>query len=480
MQFRTYSAPEFDPYGDSRQPEVSELWAAPVATAPIDADVALPGSKSQTNRELVLSALADGPSLLTAPLHSQDSDRMVEALAALGTGVERMPEQAQLAQRESQRRPTGSSRPAIPAGPFGPDLRIVPASELTGSTTIDAGQAGTVMRFVPPVAALALGPVTIDADDSARGRPMHAMVDALRALGVDLADEGRGALPFTVHGTGRVSGGEITIDASSSSQFVSGLLLSAPRFENGLVLHHSGERLPSLPHIEMTIAALAARGVTVETPELGTWVVRPQPIGARDVAIEPDLSNAAPFLAAAVATGGRVTIGHWPAETTQVGADLATYLPLFGAEVSLDGDRLTVRGTGTISGVDLDLSTGGELAPALAALAALADSPSELTGIGHIRHHETDRLAALVAEINGLGGHATELEDGLRIEPAELHGGVWKSYKDHRMSTAGALIGLRVPGVEVHDIGATAKTLPQFPELWRRMVSGPAQGALPA
>ena len=459
MQFRTYSAPEFDPYGDSHQPEPSELWPAPVATAPIDADVALPGSKSQTNRELVLAALADGPSLLTAPLHSQDSDRMVEALAGLGTGIERMPE----------------------PGPFGPDLRITPASELTGSTTIDAGQAGTVMRFIPPVAALALGPVTIDAEDSARGRPMHAMVDALRTLGVDLADEGRAALPFTVHGTGSVAGGEITIDASSSSQFVSGLLLSAPRFENGLVLHHSGERLPSMPHIEMTIAALAARGVTVETPEVGTWVVAPQPIGARDVAIEPDLSNAAPFLAAAVATGGRVTIAGWPAETTQVGADLARYLPLFGAEVTLDGDRLTVRGTGEIRGVDLDLSTGGELAPALAALAALADGPSRLTGIGHIRHHETDRLAALVAEINGLGGHATELEDGIRIEPAELHGGIWKSYKDHRMSTAGALIGLRVPGVEVHDIGATAKTLPQFPELWHRMVAaGTSGGVLPA
>ncbi|HEY0247549.1 MAG TPA: 3-phosphoshikimate 1-carboxyvinyltransferase [Gryllotalpicola sp.] len=457
MQFRSYSAPEFDPYGDSRQPEPSELWPAPTAAGPVDADVSLPGSKSQTNRELVLAALADGASVLTAPLHSQDSDRMVAALAAFGTGVERMPE----------------------PGPFGPDLRVTPAAELTGSTTVDAGQAGTVMRFVPPVAALALGPVTIDADDSARGRPMTAMVTALRDLGVDLADEGRGALPFTIHGTGRVAGGEITIDASSSSQFVSGLLLAAPRFEKGLVLHHSGERLPSLPHIEMTIAALAARGVTVESPELGTWVVAPQPIGARDVAIEPDLSNAAPFLAAAIAAGGRVTIAGWPTETTQVGADLARYLPLFGAEVSRDGDRLTVRGDGTIHGVELDLTTGGELAPALVALAALADGPSEIIGIGHIRHHETDRLAALAAELNGLGGAVTELPDGLRIEPRPLHGGVWRSYQDHRMSTAGALVGLRVPGVEIHDIGATAKTLPQFPELWQRMLhAGSAQGAL--
>ncbi|MFC4245256.1 3-phosphoshikimate 1-carboxyvinyltransferase [Gryllotalpicola reticulitermitis] len=476
MQIRTYSRPEFDPYGDNEPVPSNELWPAPSATSPVDADVTLPGSKSQTNRELVLAALADGPSVLSAPLHSQDSDRMVEALTSLGVGIERMPDHAEVDPHGSQRRPTGSSRPATPAHYFGADLRITPAAELTGSTTIDAGQAGTVMRFIPPVAALALGPVTIDADDSARGRPMTAMVDALHALGVDLADEGRGALPFTIHGTGRVAGGEITIDASSSSQFVSGLLLSAPRFENGLVLHHSGERLPSLPHIEMTIAALAARGVTVSSPALGTWVVEPQLIGARDVAIEPDLSNAAPFLAAAVATGGRVTLSGWPGETTQVGADLARYLPLFGAEVSLDGDRLTVRGGERIRGVTLDLTTGGELAPALAALAALADGPSEITGIGHIRNHETDRLAALAAEINGLGGAVTELEDGLRIEPRTLHGGIWKSHKDHRMSTAGALIGLVVPGVEIHDIGATAKTLPQFPELWQRMLTAPAEG----
>ncbi|WP_022881611.1 3-phosphoshikimate 1-carboxyvinyltransferase [Gryllotalpicola ginsengisoli] len=448
MQSRTYSASDFDPYGDRQRPENPELWPAPVADGPLDAVVALPGSKSLTNRELVLSALADGPSTLTAPLHSQDSDRMVEALAALGTRIERVPS----------------------AHPFGADLRISPADELLGSTTIDCGQAGTVMRFTPPLAALALGPTTFDADPSAVGRPMHAMIEALRALGVDLADEGRGSLPFTVHGTGSVEGGEITIDASASSQFVSGLLLSAPRFERGLVLHHSGQRLPSLPHIEMTIATLAARGVTVETPAPGTWSVAPQPIRGRDVAIEPDLSNAAPFLAAAVATGGRVTITGWPESTTQVGADLATLLLKFGASVTRDGDRLTVTGGPSISGVELDLSTGGELAPALVALAALADSPSEITGIGHIRHHETDRLAALAAEVNGLGGSVTELPDGLRIEPRPLHGGVWRSHKDHRMSTAGALIGLVTPGVEVHDIGATAKTLPEFPELWHGML----------
>ncbi len=448
MLISKYSAPDFDPYGDNRVDEPNTLWPAPVAAGPFTASVSLPGSKSLTARELVLSALADGPSLLRAPLHSRDTANMVEALRALGVSIVEKP---------------GASE-------FGADLLITPADELLGSTTIECGQAGTVMRFVPPVAGLALGPTMFDADDSARGRPMGAIIAALRALGVDVNDDGRGALPFTVHGTGTVAGGAIEIDASSSSQFVSALLLSASRFEEGLDLTHSGERLPSLPHIEMTVAALAERGVTVESPEVGHWIVRPGAIGARDVDIEPDLSNAAPFLAAAVVTGGTVTVTGWPASTTQVGADLADLLPLFGATVTRDGDRLTVTGPEQIRAVQLDLTTGGELAPAIVAIAALADGPSEITGIGHIRHHETDRLAALAAELNGLGGAVTELEDGLRIEPRPLHGGVWRSYEDHRMATAGAIVGLVVPGVEIENIATTAKTLPQFPQLWTRML----------
>ena len=448
MLISKYSAPDFDPYGDNRVDEPNTLWAAPVADGPVTASVSLPGSKSLTARELVLSALADGPSLLRAPLHSRDSANMVEALRALGVSIVEKP---------------GASE-------FGSDLLVTPAEELLGSTTIECGQAGTVMRFVPPLAGLALGPTMFDADDSARGRPMGTIIAALRALGVDVNDDGRGALPFTVHGTGAVAGGAIEIDASSSSQFVSALLLSASRFEEGLDLTHSGERLPSLPHIEMTIAALAERGVTVESPEVGRWIVTPGSIGARDVDIEPDLSNAAPFLAAAVVTGGTVTITGWPASTTQVGADLADLLPLFGATVSRDGDRLTVTGPERIRAVQLDLTTGGELAPAIVAIAALADGPSEITGIGHIRHHETNRLAALAAELNALGGAVTELEDGLRIEPRPLHGGVWRSYEDHRMATAGAIVGLVVPGVEIENIATTAKTLPQFPQLWTRML----------
>ena len=449
-----YSRPEFDPYGSNDVPtDDSGHWKAPLAVASVTGQLQIPGSKSLTNRELVLAALAEGPSTIRRPLHSRDSRLMIEALKSLGADIEEVPGD----------------------GAFGPDWRITPG-ELIGSTTIDCGLAGTVMRFMPPVASLALGPTTFDGDEGARRRPMATTISSLRALGVDVADEGRGSLPFTVHGTGNVSGGALTIDASSSSQFVSGLLLSAARFENGLDLTHSGERLPSLPHIEMTIEVLRAHGVEVECPEVGRWVVKPGPISAKDVQIEPDLSNAAPFLAAAVVTGGSVTISGWPAETTQVGNDLLEILPLFGAEVSRHGDKVTVsgkrdtEGNPVVNGITLDLTTGGELAPAIVAIAALASTPSTITGIGHIRHHETDRLAALANEINKLGGKVTELEDGLQIEPAALHSGVWLSYEDHRMATSGAIIGLVVPGVEVENIGTTSKTLPEFPELWKSLV----------
>jgi len=450
-----YSNPEFSPYDDDAVPDttVPGNWPAPTVTHALAASLSLPGSKSLTNRELVLAALADGPSRLYSPLHSRDSALMIEALRSLGVGISEVA--------------TGNV--------FGPDLLITPG-ELEGGSSIDCGLAGTVMRFLPPAAALALGPIAFDGDDAARRRPMRTTIDSLRALGVDVSDDGRGTMPFSIYATGSVAGGEISIDASASSQFVSGLLLAAARFDNGLTLRHTGEKLPSMPHIDMTIACLAARGVTVESPEPGVWVVPAGPIRALDVELEPDLSNAAPFLAAAVVAGGTVTIEGWPESTTQVGADLEHLLPLFGATATRADGSLTIDGgAGVIGGasypgIELDLSTGGELAPAIVALAALASSPSTITGIGHLRGHETDRLAALSAEINALGGAVTELDDGLHIEPRTLHGGVWHSYEDHRMSTAGAIIGLAVAGVEVEGIDATAKTLPQFPQLWATLV----------
>jgi 3-phosphoshikimate 1-carboxyvinyltransferase len=450
MLISRYSKPDFNPYGDNAPVETNAVWPAPVASGPVTGTLSLPGSKSLTNRELVLSALADAPSLLRAPLHSRDSDLMVAALRQLGTTITAVPGH----------------------GEYGDDLLVTPG-ELLGSTTIDCGLAGTVMRFLPPVAALALGPTTFDGDEGARRRPMATTISSLRALGADIDDDGRRSLPFTVHGRGALPGGEVTIDASTSSQFVSGLLLAGTRFDDGLHLRHSGERLPSLPHIDMTIAALASRGVVVERPSAGEWIVRAGSIGGTEVDVEPDLSNAAPFLAAALVTGGTVTITGWPDATTQVGANLADLLPLFGATVSLADGRLTVTGGDVIRGVELDLSTGGELVPTLVALAALAETPSTITGIGHIRHHETDRLAALATEINRLGGAVTELDDGLQIDPKPLHGGIWQSYEDHRMATTGALIGLVVPGVEVENIGTTAKTLPQFASLWETLIGNP-------
>ena len=447
MQVFNTSRPEFNPYGDDEPVPSTEPgpWTAPNATGPLSSSLHLPGSKSLTNRQLVLSALASGPSLLRSPLHSRDTNLMIEALRNLGVTIESVPGD----------------------GAFGPDLLITPGP-LEGSTSIDCGLAGTVMRFVPPVAALALGPVVFDGDDAARKRPMRTTITALRQLGVDVSDDGRGMLPFSLYGTGQVSGGEISIDASASSQFVSGLLLAAPRFANGLILRHVGDALPSIAHIGMTIATLAGRGVVVDSPEPGVWVVPHAEIAGHEVTIEPDLSNAAPFLAAALAVGGSVAIHDWPAETTQVGAELVTILADMGGTSALLGDTLTVRGDGTVRGIVLD--NASELAPTIAALAALGDTETVLTGIAHLRGHETDRLAALATEINALGGDVTETADGLIIRPASLHGGVWHSYADHRMATAGALIGLVVPGVEVDNIATTAKTLPQFVELWNAML----------
>ncbi|GGH47571.1 3-phosphoshikimate 1-carboxyvinyltransferase [Microbacterium album] len=425
-------------------------YATPTTAGGLSATLTIPGSKSLTNRELILAALAEGPSRLMSPLQSDDSRRMVEGLRALGVTVEEV---------------AGD-------GPFGPDLRVTPASPLTAGATVDCGQAGTVMRFLAPLAGFAPGDVLITAHESALHRPMSEMIRALRDLGVDIDDGGRWSLPFTVRGRGRIRGGEITIDASASSQFVSGLLLAAPCFDVGLRLRHTGSRLPSTPHIDMTIEALARRGVYVERPAPGEWIVPAGPLRAKDIAIEPDLSNAAPFLAAAMVAGGSVSVSGWPPHSTQPGAQLADILQLMGARVSRRGGALTVTGGREIHGVDLDLSAVSELTPTLVGLAVFAESPTTFHGIGHIRGHETDRIAALAGNVNALGGSAEELPDGIRITPAPLRGGTWKAHHDHRMATTGALIGLRVPDVVVDDIGTTAKTLPQFTQLWEEMLRG--------
>ncbi|BBZ10120.1 3-phosphoshikimate 1-carboxyvinyltransferase [Mycobacterium branderi] len=416
-------------------------WPAPTMPSPVKATVSVPGSKSQTNRALVLSALASGVSTISGALRSRDTDLMIGALQSLGLRVDGA---------DSELTVSGQIAPP-------PDARI------------DCGLAGTVLRFVPPLAALGTATVTFDGDEQARTRPIAPLLDALRGLGVDVDGD---RMPFRVRGAGSVSGGTVAIDASASSQFVSGLLLSGASFTEGLTVEHTGAALPSAPHIAMTVAMLRQAGVDVDDSTPNRWRVPPGPIAARHWDIEPDLSNAVPFLAAAVVSGGTVRITGWPSAAIQPAAAILSILRQLDSVVSQADSYLEVRGPASFDGFDVDLRDVGELTPAIAALAALATpgSVSRLSGIAHLRGHETDRLAALSTEINRLGGNCRETPDGLEITSTPLHSGVWRSYADHRMATAGAIVGLRVPGVEVDDIATTAKTLPQFPRLWADMV----------
>ena len=419
-------------------------WPAPVSARPIEATVALPGSKSLTNREFVLAAIAEEPTEFAGALISRDSKLMLAALESMGSTIA-----------------NGSTTSPL-----------VSPAVMQATTSIDCGLAGTVMRFVPPLSTLNQGRITFDGDEGARRRPMDTTILSLRSLGVEVEAESL-SLPFTVVGNGEVDGGELTIDASSSSQFVSGLLLVAPRFKNGLTLRHVGEHLPSLPHIEMTLECLRQRGVQVSNPEPTVWRVEPGPVAGGFKQIEPDLSNAGPFLAAAMVAGGSVTVPHWPIVTTQVGDAFDGILQQMGATIVRDDRGLTITGTGRIKGIDIDLSIGGELAQVVAALAVLADSPSHIRGIAHIRGHETDRLAAMASEINRIGGDCEETEDGWIIRPSEnLKGGLWHTYEDHRMATAGAIIGLRVPGMLIENVETTSKTMPEFTTMWSKMLGG--------
>ncbi len=426
-----------------------ETWPAPSVTGPVQATVTVPGSKSQTNRALILAALAteQGTSTISGVLRSRDTNLMIGALQALGVTI------------------TG------PGGETGTELTVGGAIAPTGDVRIDCGLAGTVLRFVPPVAAIGRRVVTFDGDEQAKTRPITPLLDALRGLGVDIDGDG---MPFTVSGTGSVAGGEVRIDASSSSQFVSGLLLSGATFRSGLTVIHTGETVPSQPHIEMTITMLREAGVQVDDSRPNRWHVSAGPIAARHWAIEPDLSNSVPFLAAAAVTGGTVRLAHWPEQSVQPSGDILELLSKLNTDVRVVDSHLEVRGAQSYPGFEANLKAVGELAPSMAALAALASpgAVSTLSGIAHLRGHETDRLAALTNEINGLGGQCRETDDGLVITAVPLHEGRWRSYADHRMATAGAIIGLRVPGVQVEDIDTTAKTLPDFPGMWADLLAG--------
>ncbi|CAN5256255.1 3-phosphoshikimate 1-carboxyvinyltransferase [soil metagenome] len=418
-------------------PAHTHPWAAPRAHTPVDLTVSLPGSKSLTNRALILASIADAPSVVGQALRSRDTLLMADALRSLGATVD-----------------TDAD-----------DWRVTPAP-FTGDAQVDCGLAGTVMRFVPPIAGLSTGTIAFDGDEHMRKRPVGEVLGALAALGVAVDDGGTGSLPFEVRGSGAVPGGTVVIDASASSQFISALLLAGARYDQGVDVLHDGKPVPSLPHIDMTLDMLREHGVEVDDSEANRWRVSPGIVRAVDHLIEPDLSNAAPFLALAAVTGGSVTVRHWPQTTTQPGDDLREILGLMGCSVEHTHEGLRVTGPAQLTGVDLDLHDVGELTPAIAALCALADSPSHLRGIAHIRGHETDRLAALATELGALGADVVERHDGLSITPAPLHGGVWHTYADHRMAHAGVIIGAAVDGVLVEDVATTAKTFPGFAEFW--------------
>lgn len=418
-------------------------WPAPTAAGPVRATVTLPGSKSMTARALVLSALADAPGALRRPLRARDTTLMATGLRALGTEID----------------DADPARWAVTPRP------------LHGPAMIDVGLAGTVMRFLPPVAALADGPVEFDGDPQARQRPLAPLVRALADLGVAVTPGPTGGLPLVVHGTGELAGGEVTIDASTSSQFVSALLLAAPAFRNGVVVRHEGPPVPSAPHLRMTTTMLRQAGADVDDATPDVWVVAPGKLAGREWSIEPDLSAAAPFLAAAMVTGGQVTVPGWPQETTQPGGQLRDLLTAMGATIAVTEAGLSITGDGTVRGIDVDLSDVSELTPVLAALAALGDRPSRLRGVAHIRGHETDRVAALATELSRLGADVTELPDGLEIRPRPLRGGPFRTYADHRLAHAAAVIGLVVPGVVLDDVACTSKTMPEFPTVWRSIVA---------
>jgi 3-phosphoshikimate 1-carboxyvinyltransferase len=434
----------------------AETWVTPAAAGPVRARITVPGSKSISNRALILAALASGPTRITGLLRARDTELMTAAITALGATV-----QAE-----------GST-----AGED-PELLVTPGWQ-DSPVTVQVGNAGTVIRFVPPAAALARADVAFRGDPRASERPVGALLAALAQLGARISDGGRPAVPFTVHGRGQVPGGTVTLDASGSSQLVSGLLLAAPRYGKGAEIRHEGPPVPSAPHIAMTVAMLRAAGADVEAggpggggPVPDVWRVQPGELAPGVIAVEPDLSNAAPFLAAAMVTGGAVTIAGWPAASLQAAALILDTLTAMGAVATPVPDGLRVSGTGTITGITADLGEIGELTPVLVALAALADGPSEFTGVGHIRTHETDRLAALAGEIGALGGAVTERPDGLRIEPRPLRAGgtVFDSHDDHRLVMAAAVLGLAVPGVRVGNAATVGKTFPGFGAAWRQML----------
>ncbi|MDU0967619.1 MAG: 3-phosphoshikimate 1-carboxyvinyltransferase [Actinomycetaceae bacterium] len=431
-----------------------QTWAAPVAAGPLDAVVSIPGSKSETSRALALALLADAPTVIRGALNSRDSQLMVDALRQFGAQVSWE----------------------------GDTCTVTPPAQLIAPTdTVQCGLAGTVMRFMAPVATLVSGDVRFDGDPAARKRPMAGLLDALSSLGAQITYEGQaGFLPFVVHGQGGLEGGRVEIDSSESSQFLSALILVAPRCERGLEIHSVGS-LPSIPHVRMTWDAVQSRGVACRVAEMTVmkgaeepcaWVIEPGPITGETVTIDPDLTNAGPFLAAPLLAGGQVRMTNWPSHTSQPGDHWRGLLTAMGGRVNCDDEGgIISQYMGPISPVSLHMYALGELVPTVAALAAFAVSPSTLSGIAHLRGHETDRLAALEDSLTRIGVGAKVTRGALTVSPAPAHGAQLDSFGDHRMAMFGAIVGLVTPGVTVVGMDAVDKTFPTFPTLWEQMVA---------
>lgn len=448
----------------------SSIWHAPAKSGPLAAEVNLPGSKSLTARALILALLSDHPSSLQGVLNCRDSRLMIDGIVAVGAEV-------------SQRNGITTIVPPLKTG------FVDMLEKEREPITIYCGLSGTVMRFLPPaIFALGLGPVIFDGDPAARKRPMKPLLDALVQLGAEvtyLREEG--FLPFRIDGNWQ--GGTVVVDCERSSQFLSALLLAAPAAPKETEIVVKGH-IPSAPHVAMTLGVIERAGIKYAGPSRNkvlagkcsvdpSWKISPQSFDADSIVIEPDLTNAGPFLAAALICGGEVRVNNWPLESEQAGDYWRQLLPRMGAQaikrVAL-GDtgysQLVVNGTGTVQGIEVDMSNYGELVPTVAALATLADSPTRITGIGHLRGHETDRLMALAKEIKRLGGDAKGGQDYLEITPSkQMQPATLESYNDHRLAMFGAIVGLAVPGTGVHDMSTVDKTFPAFPQVWEDMLA---------
>ncbi|MFH1923429.1 MAG: 3-phosphoshikimate 1-carboxyvinyltransferase [Planctomycetota bacterium] len=406
-------------------------------TGPLSGSIRPPGSKSITNRALVCAALADGESVLTGALDSEDTRVMIDALGQLGLTV-------------------GHDANAHTIRVLGSAGRL-PAAE----ADLYVANSGTTLRFLTAMVALAHGVYRLDGTPRMRQRPIGDLLDALRQLGADVESQSPGGCPPVVVRAGGLPGGRATVAGSISSQFLSGLLMAAPCAAGPVELVVEGP-LVSKPYVEMTLAVMSAFGVQVEVENLQHFLVPAgRPYQARRYEIEPDASAASYFFAAAAVTGGEVTVEGLTRGSLQGDVAFCDCLAQMGCEVRYGVQSITVVGK-ALRGIDVDMNPISDTVQTLSAVALFADGPTTITGVAHIRHKETDRIRAMATELRKLGAQVDERPDGLKIVPGSLRSAQLDTYDDHRMAMSLAVVGLALPGVVIRDPGCTAKTYPRF------------------